>query len=178
MATMTAPAATAVRTDAATPARGTQIDGGPTGPAAGRPATPVRRRRMLSLFADRGIATKIMIVVGVLGLTSLTAGVISDINLRGVAAAAASMADIQSGLSADLADVNELQVTARLLVAQVGAANTDTERVDWAEQIAATDAELEAAADAITATVGGQMPVWNSFLENWAAWKEVRDTKQ
>src|SRR5690554_5273317 len=90
-------------------------------------ASPVRRRGLKSFFANLGIAAKIMTVVAVLGITSVAAGLISDTNLRGLATDTASLADIQAGLSQSLADVNEQQVMARMLVAQVAAADTDAQ---------------------------------------------------
>ncbi|WP_250445507.1 methyl-accepting chemotaxis protein [Actinotalea sp. C106] len=135
-------------------------------------------RRGFRRLTDMGVATKVLAVVGVLALTSIVAGVVADTNLRGVAADAEGLADIQVGLSTDIALVHQEELKARMLIAQVAAAASEQQRQDWIGRIDETDADLEtAAADVTTAldAADARMPEWDSFLANWEAWKVVRD---
>ncbi|NCT92667.1 methyl-accepting chemotaxis protein [Cellulomonas sp. APG4] len=144
---------------------------------AGDPSVKTRTRG--NWFADRGIVTKIMAVVGVLALTSVVAGLVSVVSLRNVSAETAALADIQAGIATDMAIVHQEELKARMLIAQVAAAATEEQRDEWIAKIPETDQDLQAPADRITAIIGPGTEMasaaWASFLENWGAWKTVRD---
>jgi len=147
-----------------------------TGATAGDTATEAEGRRRRSLLRDRGVLTKIALAVGVTALAAVVSGGLAVASMRGIATDLESVAEIQSGLAADIAIVHQEELKARMLIAQVMAAATPGQREEWAAQIPETDAALDAAAARIDPLLGGAGVGWESFLENWAEWKSVRDT--
>ncbi|WP_233404412.1 methyl-accepting chemotaxis protein [Actinotalea solisilvae] len=176
--TLQRPAAPQARTGAL-PAVPTQrsasaVPTGPSGPAAGTPATGGRRRR---LFADRGVMTKILGTLGVMAFTAVAGAVVSTVNLEGVAEDTQTLADLQASTITDLAVVHQEEIKARMLIAQVAAAATDEERQAWAQKIVETDADIQAPIDRLNVVLTGLAPEWTSFVEHWEEWKDVRDTQ-
>ncbi|MBX9245155.1 methyl-accepting chemotaxis protein [Actinotalea ferrariae] len=120
---------------------------------------------------------KILGTLGVMATTAVAGAVVSSVNLQGVAADTEMLAEIQATTVMDLAIVHQEEIKARMLIAQVAGAATDEQREQWAAKIVETDADIQAPIDRLTAAIGDLEPRWGSFVENWEAWKDVRDTQ-
>ena len=176
MATIIAPPATrasGVRAASSVPAPSPTCTAESLGARDGGPqqAPPARR------LSTRSVRTKILGAIAILAVVALGSGAYAVISMTHMADATRHLAAAQSGLSADVGIVHQEELKARMLIAEVVVATSRTEKDEWAEKIVATDADLQVAADRVTAELDGSIPAWESFLENWEAWKDVRDAK-
>ena len=152
------------------------------GAGAGRPAasTPAARGRgATSWFADRAIRTKILSLIALLAVVSAGTGALSIVALRDGAKNAQAMDGAQRTVQAPLGVVHQEEIKSRMLVAQAGAYPTDTaeQQKAFTDKFAATDADLQAAVDAVDAGLTtAVIPEWTAFKADWAQWKSIRDS--
>ena len=137
---------------------------------AGPNLPPARARRGIT-----SVRTKIVGSVAVLAAVALGSGALAYTSLTSIGASAQELSRVQSGLSFDLGIVHQEELKARMLIAQAAAATSLTAKRGWADKIVETDADLQVAADQVTAELDGSVPEWDTFLEEWEAWKAVRD---
>jgi methyl-accepting chemotaxis protein len=159
----------------------------PRGPGGSVPArtagaasapTPGRRGRAAALFVDRGVRTKILVLLAVVVAVVAGTGAFASVRMQSLAASTALVQSVSSDVIAPLAVVHQEEIKARMLIAQTAASvtETDAEQQDALDSIAATDADLQAAADAFEAGLGGvEIPGWADFQTAWAQWQQIRD---
>ncbi|MBU4214683.1 MAG: methyl-accepting chemotaxis protein [Actinobacteria bacterium] len=139
-----------------------------------------RRRGVTAWFSDRTIRTKILSLVGALAIVAGYTGWLAVTSLHEVSSDATSIDNAQRTVAVPLAVVHQEEIKARMLVAQAGAYPTDTgdEQQVFRDKIAATDADLKTAADAVDAGIAGtEVPPWTAFKTDWAAWIAIRDAQ-
>ncbi|QZN87352.1 methyl-accepting chemotaxis protein [Cellulomonas sp. C5510] len=105
-------------------------------------------------------------------------GTFAVLRLDDLAASTASVQEVNADVATPLAMVHQEELKARMLVAQAGASQTDTQEQRQAalDAIAATDADLQAAADAFEAGIGeNTVEGWDDFTAGWVAWTQIRD---
>jgi methyl-accepting chemotaxis protein len=144
---------------------------GPASPAGGT-------RRGTAWFANRGVRTKIIMLLVAVDLVVAGTGTFAALRMTDLAASTASVQGVSADVIAPLAIVHQEEIKARMLIAQSGASVTDTEaqRQEDLDAIAATDADLQAAVDAFEAGIGEVVvPGWEDFKAAWAQWQQIRD---
>ncbi|MEV7972411.1 methyl-accepting chemotaxis protein [Cellulomonas sp. NPDC089187] len=135
-------------------------------------------RRATGWFTNRGVRTKILMLLALLGVVSVVIGTVAAVRLQSLAASTATVTDVSQHVIAPLAVVHQEEIKARMLIAQAAAIDTSgTEAQDAAlADIAATDADLAAAAEAFEAGIGTTVvPGWTDFEAAWADWTALRD---
>jgi methyl-accepting chemotaxis protein len=154
----------------------------PGGSASGRPAGPAApsggTRRGTGWFANRSVRTKILLLLALVVAVVAGTGTFAALRMNALAASTASVQGVSADVIAPLAIVHQEEIKARMLIAQSGASVTDTEaqQQEDLDAIAATDADLQAAADAFDAGLGGVVvPGWEDFKAAWAQWQQIRD---
>jgi methyl-accepting chemotaxis protein len=163
------------------PERATALGHVPT-PRGTRPSAPVpaRRgpRRGTAWFANRGVRTKILQLLALVVAVVAATGTFAAVRMDALAASTATVQGVASDVIAPLALVHQEEIKARMLVAQAAASVTETEaqRQDQLDRIAATDADLQAAAADFEAGLAGvEVPGWEDFQTAWAQWIQIRD---
>ena len=122
--------------------------------------------------------TKVLFVVAVLVAVSAGTGATAVLALKDLSAGAAEMTVAQESAAA-MAQVHQEQITSRLIVAEAGASVTVTEAQQdaYLSQIAATDADLDAAvAHYIGLARGYDTSAIADFQRTWASWRTSRDS--
>ena len=146
----------------------------PSVPSAPRP----RGRRFGLGFVTGSVRTKILGTVVVFLVAAIASGVVAVTSMRELTGNTETLAGIQAGISAPLQTVHQGQLKARMIVAQIAAAPSDTDKQAWLADQADNDAEVEAAMAAFEAGVGDQVPAeWATFVDGWAQWRDIRDTE-
>jgi methyl-accepting chemotaxis protein len=152
---------------------------GPGGSAAPRAPEPSRgTRRGTAWFANRGVRTKIIQLLALVLVIVAAMGTFAASRMSDLAASTAEVQSVSANVIAPLSVVHQEEIKARMLIAQSGASVTDTEaqRQEDLDAIAATDADLQAAADAFEAGIGDVVvPGWEDFKVAWAQWQQIRD---
>src|SRR6478609_4057268 len=149
--------------------------------AAGTPGTPGQERRTgraAALFVDRGVRTKILVLLAVVVAVVAGTGAFASVRMQSLAASTALVQSVSSDVIAPLAVVHQEEIKARMLIAQTAASvtETDAEQQEALDKIAGTDADLQAAADAFEAGLAGvEIPGWADFQTAWAQWQQIRD---
>jgi methyl-accepting chemotaxis protein len=165
-------------------ATGSRLDRVPTPRGPGGSAAPSRpqrsrgTRRGTAWFANRGVRTKIVQLLALVLVVVAAMGVFATSRMNDLAASTATVQGVSADVIAPLSVVHQEEIKARMLIAQSGASVTDTEaqRQEDLDAIAATDADLQAAADAFEAGVGDVVvPGWEDFKAAWAQWQQLRD---
>jgi methyl-accepting chemotaxis protein len=135
---------------------------------------PAGSGRLVGWFADRGIRTKLLTAVGLLGVVAIVSGVFAA---RGISAASDdlnTLATAQSTISAPVATIHQNEIKARMQVAMLAAQTTPEARAKWKADIAANDAEIEKGIAAVDSTLA-PYAWWGDFKKSWADFKSVRD---
>ncbi len=144
------------------------------------PERPRRRRFGLSLVTG-SVRTKILGTVAVFLVAALASGVIAVNSMRSLTANTAQLNLISADLSAPLQMVHQDQLKARMIVAQVAAAESQAAKEAWLAEQEANDAEVAAAMVTFEQTnVTANQPIppaWATFTEGWAQWQQIRDTQ-
>ncbi len=135
------------------------------------------RRSPLRLLRNRSVRTQILTAVGALALVSLVVAGLALTGMSRQSATTQQLVRVQGGLAADRAIVQQDQLKARLLVAQVAASTSKDQKQIWAQQVAANDNELAAATARLDRAGGAAvMPSWAAFVTGFERWKSLRDT--
>ncbi len=126
-----------------------------------------------------GVSAKVLGVVAALVVCASVAGVIAATGIASLASRTDTVVETQTTVSAALGVVQQKQIEARFLVAQVVAAATAPQRENWIRQIPATDEALAAAADVVDGALGPDSARpdenWATFRDDWAEWTSLRD---
>jgi methyl-accepting chemotaxis protein len=131
--------------------------------------------RLTAWFADRGIRTKLLTAVGLLGVVAIISGVFAA---RGISTASSdleTLAETQGSISTPVASIHQNELKARMQVAMLATQTTDEARAEWKADIAANDADVEKAIAQVD-TVLAPYPWWSTFKDTWTQFKTVRDT--
>ncbi|WP_169166368.1 methyl-accepting chemotaxis protein [Cellulomonas taurus] len=147
-----------------------------TAPAAEQGPRPTRRAS--GWFTNRGVRTKILLLLALLGVVSVVIGTVATVRLQSLAASTATVSEVSADVIAPLAVVHQEEIKARMLIAQAAAIDTTTQAAqdDALADIAATDADLKAAADAFEVGIGQTVvPGWSDFQQAWTDWTQIRD---
>ncbi|MBU4216061.1 MAG: hypothetical protein KJ792_15600, partial [Actinobacteria bacterium] len=128
-------------------------------------------------FGDRGVRTKVLTAVGVLALVSLLAIAWAVRALLVASSDIRDLASLQAGWTTDVSLVHQEELKARMLIAEAAAAGSKQAAQGWVDQIAGTDADLQTAADRISAQDLAAHNEWADFLTDWQAWRSVRDSE-
>ena len=148
----------------------------PVRPAGSTPATGGRRGT--AWFVNRGVRTKILLLLVLVVLVVAGTGTFASLRMKDLAASTASVEDVSANVIAPIAIVHQEEIKARMLIALAAAGVTETEadQQKHLDAIAATDADLQAAADAFETGLGGVVvPGWADFQAAWAQWQQIRD---
>jgi methyl-accepting chemotaxis protein len=128
-------------------------------------------------FADRRVATKILAATSVLAAAILVVGAVGITSIRAVTDAGNRVVALQTGLVAHRATVHQDQLKARLIAAQVAAADTPDQLKAWQQKSTDNDAELDQSiAQMHREGAERVIPAWPAFLKDFAAWRAYRDT--
>ncbi|GIG35519.1 methyl-accepting chemotaxis protein [Cellulomonas pakistanensis] len=156
---------------------------GPVGSAPARTlAGPARpgTHGLLAAFANRGVRTKILLLLAVVVAVVAGTGTFAAVRMSELATSTGTVQSVSSDVIAPLAIVHQEEIKARMLIALAAAGVTETEadRQEHLDAIAATDADLQAAADAFETGLGGiEVPGWADFQTGWAQWQGIRDAQ-
>ncbi|MGN6300030.1 MAG: HAMP domain-containing protein, partial [Angustibacter sp.] len=130
------------------------------------------------LFVNRGVRTKILTVVVLLGVTAVAVAATALTSFAKLGAAADRIAAVQATLVMNRGTVHQDQLKARMLIAQTAAVSTPEAKQHYKEKIAENDAELQDAANAVDAAGGEKvMPTWATFKSDFNAWRQLRDSE-
>ena len=130
--------------------------------------------RLVSWFADRGIQTKLLTVVGLLGVVAIVSGVFAARGIGDASTDLRTLAHEQATVSAPLGSIHQNELKARMQLAMLAAQTTDAGRAQWKADIAENDADVEQAIAQVDATLSA-FPWWADFKKSWADFKSVRD---
>ncbi len=169
-------------TSTTAPARVPTADRVPT-PRGPRGSAPVRTprtgpRRGTAWFANRGVRTKILQLLALVVVVVAATGTFAAVRMDDLAAATAGVERVSKDVIAPLAVVHQEEIKARMLIAQAAGSVTDGDAAqqEQLDRMAATDADLQAAADAFEAGIGDVVvPGWEDFQAAWQQWRQVRD---
>ncbi|WP_149205490.1 methyl-accepting chemotaxis protein [Actinotalea subterranea] len=147
--------------------------------ARARQERPARApRRTGSIVKNLPVRTKILSLIVVFAVAAAVSGGVAIKALNGLAGNTAELADIQAGVSAPLQTVHQGQLKARMIAAQIAAAESEEAKEAWFADQESNDAEIAAAIEAFSAaTAGVEIAAWGTFLETWPQWLEARDTE-
>ncbi len=141
-------------------------------------AVPPRVRRRRMRFADRGVRTKVISVVALLSVVSAATGALAVASLTDLREASDAISGVHEAAAA-LSVVHQDVITARMLVAEAGANDTDTtnQRQSYLDRIAESDADLAAAsAEYLEESEGRSTVAFAEFQDAWAGWTDARDS--
>ena len=164
------------------PLAGQRTDGGATpviSPIAPRAATcsSCRTSAPTGLVANRSVSTKILSVIGLLVLVVVGSGALAVTSLRTLAHQSAVLAGIQADVVVPLSGLHEAQLKARMIAAQVAAADTADAKKKWLADQVTNDGEIDGEIAAFEKATPTVFPGWTDFVSGWSAWKSARDTK-
>jgi methyl-accepting chemotaxis protein len=137
-------------------------------------ARPVGVKRLVAWFADRGIQTKLMTAVALLGVVALAGCFLAASGLGKASSDIETLAGTQATVATPLAEIHANEIKARMQVAMLAAQTTDKAREKWRADIASNDADVEkgiAQLDAMLAPYAW----WGDFKKAWGQFKQVRD---
>ncbi|HUX69890.1 MAG TPA: methyl-accepting chemotaxis protein, partial [Cellulomonadaceae bacterium] len=123
------------------------------------------------------MSTKILSVVGLLVLVVVGSGTLAVTSLRTLAHESAVLAGIQANVVVPLSGLHEAQLKARMIAAQVAAANTADAKKKWLADQVTNDGEIDGEIAAFEKATPTVFPGWTDFVSGWSAWKSARDTK-
>jgi len=124
------------------------------------------------------VRTKILQLLALVVLVVAGTGAFAVVRMNGLAASTATVQDVSEHVIAPISVVHQEEIKARMLIAQAAAGVTSTPAQQQAHRdaMAATDADLQAAADAFEAGTGATVvPGWEDFTAAWARWQQIRD---
>src|SRR5690554_1015160 len=146
-----------------------------------------RSGRVARVYENAGLRAKIMVIVVVFALVTLLS---SAVAIRGIMEAASdtrTVEQLQNNVAFPIGVVHQEELKARMLISTYAAMPLQTalSQQEWVDDIAETDADLDAAVAAYEegvaglgeagARLGGE--AWENFKAAWADWKDVRDTQ-
>ncbi|GEL47322.1 hypothetical protein CHO01_24380 [Cellulomonas hominis] len=169
-------------TSTSTPSRAAALDRVPTprGPGRSAPARAPRSgpRRGTAWFANRGVRTKILQLLALVVVVVAATGTFAAVRMDALAASTATVQTVSANVIGPISVVHQEEIKARMLIAQAAGSvtETDAQQQEQLDRMAATDADLQAAADAFEVGIGDTVvPGWEDFKAAWAQWQQVRD---
>ena len=132
--------------------------------------------RLVGWFADRGIRTKLLTAVGLLGVVAIISGVFAARGINTASDDLTTLASTQATVSTPVASIHQNEIKARMQLAMLAAQTTDEGRAQWKADIAANDAEVEKGIAQVDATLA-PYAWWGDFKEEWTKFKNVRDNQ-
>ncbi|MBO1751290.1 methyl-accepting chemotaxis protein [Actinotalea sp. BY-33] len=141
---------------------------------AGAPAAPATHG---SWFGNLKIRTKILSVIGILAASAAVTGVVSIVHLQDLDGYTGELAYINSEVGRPVQLVHQNQLKARMIIAQVAAADTDAQKQSWLDSQAENDAEIAGDIALVEAQADAMSENWQVFTTGWAEWLDIRDSK-
>ncbi|MDH2414659.1 methyl-accepting chemotaxis protein [Nocardioides sp. CER19] len=139
-------------------------------------ARPAGAKRLVAWFADRGIQTKLMTAVGLLGAVAIVSGVFAARGLTAASDDLSTLATSNATVTMPLGAVHQNEIKARMQIAMFAAQTTAKGRDDWKAQIASNDADVEKSIAQVDGVLAGQS-WWDAFKASWVEFKDVRDNE-
>ncbi len=139
------------------------------------PSTVADQRRPGGWFRNKSVRTKILTAILLLAAVAIGSGVYAVTALRSASTDTQTLAVIQSDIVGTRVQVQLGQAEARLVVAQLAAADDPALEQTWLAKQQANDAAMTAAMDAYSASEAAVDPNWQAFVTDYAAWLTVRD---
>jgi methyl-accepting chemotaxis protein len=144
--------------------------------AASSPA-PSRTGRLRGVFANRSVRTKIAVVVALLAVVAVAAVTVAVSKLSDAGHDIEGLAQAQQSFVTPLSAVHQGELTSRALIAQFAIAPTIDAQKNIQTAMAETDATVEEHMATLDALMAVQAPdLWQTFKDEWAEFKKVRDT--
>uniref|UniRef100_UPI0020285E3B MCP four helix bundle domain-containing protein n=1 Tax=Actinotalea sp. C106 TaxID=2908644 RepID=UPI0020285E3B len=141
---------------------------------AGAPAASVSRG---SWFANLSIRTKILSVIGILAASAAVTGVVAIVSLQDLDANTEELSSINTEVGRPVQMVHQNQLKARMIIAQVAAADTDAQKQAWMDSQAENDAEIAADISLVEAQAEHVSDNWATFTAGWTEWLSIRDSQ-
>ena len=138
-----------------------------------RPAVGLKTR-VGNWFADRGIRTKLLAIVALLGAVALISGIFAALGMNTIGDKTQLLSDTQRNVVTPIDLIHQDELKARMQIAMSVTASTDTDQGKWFDDIKANDVELEGALAKVDTTLTAY-PWWGDFKKAWAGFKNVRD---
>ena len=137
----------------------------------GRPLTG-----LATWFANRGVRTKLLFVIGVFAAVAVGSGVVAT---TGLTTAGTDITALAAKQQDELKPVRELQYltsNGQLLVTRALIASDPATKQNWLSQLAANDANVTTMINAADSGMS-HYGYWSQFKNAWAAYTQARDTK-
>jgi len=126
-------------------------------------------------FANLGVQTKILALLGLMAVVAAGSGAFAYVSLNRASQDVKQLAWIQTDVSDLRNQIDNGQVNARLIVAQLAAIDDKTLEQSWVQKQTDNDAAMKTAMTAYAKTEYGKTTSWKAFVEDYDAWISVRD---
>ena len=140
------------------------------------PAAPAHGRRA-RWFTDRGLQTKIFSVFLLLVVVAVACGWYALAALRQSSDDLRTVAGLQADVSDALGLVHRTELEGRMIIAQMAASEKQSDKDTWTVRLTANDNSMAAQIESLTTSVAGSSENWQAFVEDYAAFVEVRDAQ-
>jgi len=137
----------------------------------------VRPRGVIAWIVDQSVRAKILCLIAVLAVAAVGTGVLAVGSLRAVVTSTDEVVALQNDVSMNLGLIQQDQLTARMIVAQLAAIQSHATQNAWMSKQTKNDAEMQGYIDAFAATEGAALPSWAPFLAGYEAWISARDAQ-
>jgi methyl-accepting chemotaxis protein len=124
------------------------------------------------------VRTKILQLLALVVVVVAATGTFAAVRMDALAASTATVQTVSANVIGPISVVHQEEIKARMLIAQAAGSvtETDAQQQEQLDRMAATDADLQAAADAFEVGIGDTVvPGWEDFKAAWAQWQQVRD---
>ena len=161
----------------------------PTSAGVALPQAPVRRSvfgAFARWFADRGVRTKLLTAVGILGIVAIVGGVVASLGLSDMDGEIGTLSSEQQGTFNDLNDIRSEsgQASAELVGLELGMAvsSGNTQVINQlTQQMSASDAQIDKWITQVDSTIatdfkGEQIGWWNQFKQSWKQLTDVQNS--
>jgi methyl-accepting chemotaxis protein len=125
-------------------------------------------------FANRGVRTKILLVVTLLGTVAIVSTVVAANALSTASREIAASAQTQNDVTSQVSAIHQEEIKARLEIAEVAATPSVAGKAAWIKQMAESDNIINGAITKVDATMS-VYPFWGDFKKAWAGFTDVRD---
>ncbi|MFI2753230.1 methyl-accepting chemotaxis protein [Cellulomonas sp. P22] len=153
----------------------TDADAVPDDNAATPTSAPPEVARTGSWIAARSVRTKIVGSILLLAVVAVAAGSYAVVSMRSIAAQADELARLQEEMVFSRGLVEQGQLKARVIAAEVAAFDNETMTEEWLGRQRDNDAAMTEAIAGYDAAGNGTGEAWDSFVATYARWIKVRD---
>ena len=125
-------------------------------------------------FGDRGVRTKVLAIVTLLGAAAVVVAVVAVQAVSGLGSQTKLLASTQQTVSAPLNLIHQDEIKARMLIAMAATASADGDTDQWLSSIADNDKEINDAVASVDGTLS-TYAWWGDFKKAWAQFTSIRD---